>query len=69
PPVIAQAVPTAPADESQEIKTLAECERDHILRILTFTGWNKKRAAEVLGISRSALYEKIAAYNFEGPQS
>jgi len=45
--------------------TLADCERRHILRVLNHTGWNKKRAAEILSISRSALYEKIATYSLE----
>jgi len=49
------------------LRSLAECEREHILQILNHTGWNKKRAAEILGISRSALYEKIATYSLEAP--
>ena len=40
-------------------KTLAELEREIIIRTLEFTGRNKKRAAEILGISRRALYNKI----------
>jgi len=55
------------AEQSSTLCSLAECEREHILRVLNHTGWNKKRAAEILGISRSALYEKIATYSLEAP--
>jgi len=62
--------PAAPATTGAPVETttpalcsLAECERAHILRVLNHTGWNKKRAAEILGISRSALYEKIATFS------
>ncbi len=56
---------SAASSEAAVLRTLDECEREHILRVLTYTGWNKKRAAEILGISRSALYEKIATYSLE----
>jgi len=67
PPALAPSGVTAATDESQTVRSLAECEREHILRVLNHTGWNKKRAAEILRISRSALYEKIATYSLEGP--
>ena len=38
---------------------LADAERDHITRILRETGGNKKAAAELLGLSRRALYRKL----------
>ena len=40
-------------------RTLAEMEREMIIRTLEYTGRNKKRAAAILGISRRALYNKI----------
>jgi DNA-binding NtrC family response regulator len=43
-------------------KTLAEAERLHILAVLQATGWNKRRAAEVLDVSRGTLYRKIEEY-------
>ena len=43
-------------------QTLAEMERKAILRTLEYTGYNKKRAAEILDISRRALYNKINKY-------
>ena len=54
-------------EEGHVARPLADVEREHILRVLNHTSWNKKRAAEILGISRSALYEKIATYSLEGP--
>jgi DNA-binding NtrC family response regulator len=38
---------------------LADAEREHITRILRETNGNKKAAAEVLGVSRRALYRKL----------
>ena len=67
PPVVAPAATGIAGDESRILRSLAECEREHILRVLNHTGWNKKRAAEILGISRSALYEKIATFSLEAP--
>lgn len=42
--------------------SLAEVERQHILAILNHTGWNKSRAASILGIERSTLDRKIRRY-------
>ena len=41
---------------------LREVERDHIRRVLDALKWNKKRAAQVLQISRETLYRKIAEF-------
>ncbi len=35
-------------------------ERERLLRILTQTGWNKAKAASLLGVSRPTLYRKMA---------
>jgi two-component system, NtrC family, response regulator AtoC len=40
--------------------TLAEIESDYIQEILTATKGNKTRAAQILGISRKNLYERLA---------
>ena len=48
---------------SYEPVPLAEMERRHIEATLEMTGWNKSRAAEVLGIERSTLDRKIRRYN------
>ena len=38
---------------------LADAERDHIGRVLKGTSGNKKAAAQLLGLSRRALYRKL----------
>ncbi|MCL5024510.1 MAG: sigma-54 dependent transcriptional regulator [Nitrospirae bacterium] len=45
----------------------ADAEKAHILRVLKTTHGNKTRTAEVLGISRKTLWEKINAYGIEQP--
>jgi transcriptional regulator with PAS, ATPase and Fis domain len=47
--------------------SLEASERRHIVRVLTLTGWNMTRTAEILGISRSALYDKIRKHRLERP--
>jgi Nif-specific regulatory protein len=42
--------------------SLADMERQHILGVLTHTGWNKSRASSILGIERSTLDRKIRRY-------
>ncbi len=43
-------------------KVVAEAEREHIIRILTENNGNKTRTAEILGISRKNLWEKMNIY-------
>jgi DNA-binding NtrC family response regulator len=45
--------------------TLAEMERDLIVRTLEQTGGNKKRAAEILGIERRTLYNKARRFGID----
>jgi Nif-specific regulatory protein len=45
-----------------EPQSLADMERQHILDTLNQTGWNKSRAATILGIERSTLDRKIRRY-------
>ncbi len=55
--------------EKTALATLAditgEAEKDHISRILQLTKGNRSRAAEILGISRKTLWEKITAHQLE----
>ena len=44
---------------TRQPKTLEEMEKDHILAVLTETGGNQSKAAEILGINRKTLYKKI----------
>ena len=45
--------------------TLAEAERALIKRALAATSGNKRRAAQLLGISRHRLYDKIRKYEID----
>jgi DNA-binding NtrC family response regulator len=43
----------------------AEAEKEHIGRILKSTGGNRTKAAEILGISRKTLWEKMNSYGID----
>ena len=43
----------------------AEAEKEHIIKILRSTRGNRTKAAEILGISRKTLWEKVKAYHIE----
>ena len=45
--------------------SLAKAERELIARALRETGWQKTRAAALLGITRATLYAKLKQYNIE----
>jgi DNA-binding NtrC family response regulator len=49
-------------------KPLHEVEREHIENILIYTDYEKKRAAEILGISRPTLDRRIKEYGLEDRQ-
>ena len=59
---LGEAGPTGLAAEDHPRVTLAEAERRHIEAVLRAEGGVVPRAAEVLGLSRSALYERIKKY-------
>ncbi|MBI9088353.1 MAG: sigma 54-interacting transcriptional regulator [Desulfobacterium sp.] len=46
-----------------------DLERSRIINALGKTGWNKARAARLLGISRQGIYRKIARYGIAPPPS
>jgi transcriptional regulator with PAS, ATPase and Fis domain len=48
---------------------LAEMEKRMIQEVLRKTGFNKQKAARLLGISRTTLYEKIKRYRLEHTES
>ena len=56
----ARAVAASPANPV--VRTLREVEGEHIKRALDTLGWNKKKTARLLQISRETLYRKIAEY-------
>jgi DNA-binding NtrC family response regulator len=50
---------TAMEAREEAVETLAEAEEEQIRRVLTATGGNKSRAAQILGIERKTLYRKL----------
>jgi len=59
------ATTAAPQASGEQMPSLAEAERAHIVRVLEAVQWNKKEAARVLDISRGTLYRKIVEYQLE----
>jgi DNA-binding NtrC family response regulator len=45
--------------------TLADVEKAHVAAILERTGWNITKAAEVLGIDRVTVYNKMRKYGLQ----
>ena len=59
------ATSAATQPSGDQMPTLAQSERAHIVRVLEAVEWNKKEAARVLDISRGTLYRKILEYQLE----
>ena len=55
----------SPAAGRLQSFSLAKAERELIARALQETGWQKTRAAGLLGITRATLYAKVKQYNIE----
>lgn len=56
----------APA-RAAEPESLDDAERRHIALTLRHTGGNRRRAAQLLGISRSTLLHKLRKYGLDQP--
>ncbi len=56
---IARALPVTRGEAQPASTSLSSREREHIGRVLTDAGYNVRKTALALGISRSTLYEKI----------
>jgi DNA-binding NtrC family response regulator len=52
-----QTTPAAGGDRGEDLLTTVE--REHIQRALQRAGGNKKLAAQILGVSRRALYRRL----------
>ncbi|GAC1401402.1 MAG: hypothetical protein NVSMB56_16510 [Pyrinomonadaceae bacterium] len=50
-------------DEDEQMLSLDEVERLHIQRIFAATEHNLSRTAEILGVTRTTLYNKLRKYN------
>jgi two-component system response regulator AtoC len=57
-----------PAEASPRLETIEGMEKRLIRKVLAETGWQKARSAEILGINRTTLWQKIKRYGLEGPQ-
>lgn len=55
---LASDVPT----QRQEMRSLSDAERDHILSVMRACKNNQAEAARVLGIARNTLWRKLKAY-------
>jgi two-component system response regulator AtoC len=56
-----------PQEDSEQVLTLREAERRHIVRALERLGWNITHTAEALEISPTTLRKKIADYDLRRP--
>jgi DNA-binding NtrC family response regulator len=57
-----------PGSDSDELVTLRDLERRHIVKVLASTEWNKRRACAILDISRPTLDRKIEEYGLRSPK-
>ena len=66
---ILRATTPAPAAQRGSVVPIREMERDAILRALDETSQDKRRAAQLLGISLKTLYNKLAKYGIQAVKS
>ena len=64
-PTPTDTIPAALAESPLPLRTIAETEKDLILRTLEYYNGNKSKSAQSLGIDRSTLDRKLARYNIE----
>jgi len=57
----------ASAEDGEQFLSLDELERLHIQRVFAATGRNLSRTAEILGVTRTTLYNKLRKYRLESP--
>lgn len=59
----------SPQHQTAKDFSLEKAERELIARALQETGWQKTRAAALLGITRATLYTKVKQYNIKEEKS
>ena len=64
-PVALQKAERAASQTGAQAQSLGEVERNAILDALAQTHGNKKKAAELLGIQRPTLYNKMRRYQIQ----
>jgi DNA-binding NtrC family response regulator len=60
--------PRPAAAEPQALPTLAQMERDLIIRALALYGQDKDRAARAIGLSRRTMYRRVRDLGLSGPR-
>jgi len=55
------------ASRTAATRTLDDVERSYLLQVLEESGWQKKRASEILGIDPSTIYRKLQRYGIKPP--
>ena len=58
-------LPRAPGVQNSRGKSLSEMEKEHIRQVLHDNKWNIIRSAQILGIDRVTLYNKIRKYELK----
>jgi DNA-binding NtrC family response regulator len=61
-------IPRSPGNGYPPTLSLEEVERDHIARVLEFTGGTLSRAASILGIHRNTLRRRLSAHGLTGSE-
>jgi DNA-binding NtrC family response regulator len=64
-PLSGQEIPESTSENGEQFLSLDELERLHIQQVFAATGRNLSRTAEILGITRTTLYNKIRKYNLD----
>jgi DNA-binding NtrC family response regulator len=54
-----------PPTEIYKLKSLAEVEKEHIIKVLNLVRGNKRKAAEILKINESTLWRKMKRYKLK----
>jgi DNA-binding NtrC family response regulator len=65
PAVVPEAGDSVQVHQQTESPTLESIEKAYIFWVLNQTGWNKTKAAKILGIDASTLYRKIDRYDLK----